>query len=227
MSPMQIAAIALMFSVPVALALLRPRSPTPAYDRAICRTLAVLLLVIEAGEYAFLAYEGRLTAPQSLPCQLCHWALYAMVYALWFQRQWAFELCYFWGLAGTLQALFTPALTPDLAWWRQFGFFFIHAGIVAGVLYLLLGPRYRPRPASLWRVAIWSEIYFLCAYVVNNLTGSNYGFIARKPGHGTLLDALSDDRFLYSLQIHAIGYTAFALLYLPWLLRDLLVRRPA
>jgi hypothetical integral membrane protein (TIGR02206 family) len=150
--------------------------------------------------------------------QLCDWALFAVVGALLWRSQTCFELGYFWGLCGTLQALVTPAIAHDTAWWRLVGFYLDHAGIVAGVLFLLLVPKMRPR--GLWRVFVWSEIYLACALAVNALTGGNYGFLAYRPPQRTMLDLFPDPQWLYIASINATALVFFAVFWLPWLLAD-------
>jgi hypothetical integral membrane protein (TIGR02206 family) len=109
-----------------------------------------------------------------------------------------------------------------LFWGRIAVFFFIHAGIVAGVLHLLLTHRFRPEwPRSILRVAVWSEVYLLAALLVDALTGANYGFLSHKPPTHSMLDLFSDTHWLYVLEINLVAWLFFALLYLPWLIFDL------
>lgn len=125
------------------------------------------------------------------------------------------------GLAGTAQALLTPAVASDLFWLRLVGFFFIHAGIVAGVLHLLLTGRFRPEwPRSIVRVAIASEVYLALALAANALTGGNYGFLAHKPPTHSMLDLFSDTHWLYVVEINLTAWLFFAVLYVPWLIVD-------
>ena len=107
-------------------------------------------------------------------------------------------------------------------WLRLLGFFFIHAGIVAGVLHLLLTGRFRPEwPRSIVRVAIASEVYLVAALIVNAATGGNYGFLSHKPVTRSMLDLFSDTHWRYVLEINLIAWLFFALLYVPWLIVDL------
>ncbi len=157
--------------------------------------------------------------------QLCDWALFACAAALLFRSQAAFDLAYFWGIGGTLQALFTPAIGADLQWWRLAGFFAIHAGIVAGVLYLLLARKFRPHPSSILRVVAWSEIYLAAALAVNRWTGGNYGFLREKPATHSMLDYLASDHWLYVLELNGMAILFFLALYAPWFAVDR-ARRP-
>src|SRR5581483_7104474 len=182
MSPFQIASLFFVVLVP-ALVWMFDRQPHTAHLTKICeRSLAAALLLAFFGEVLAKIFDGTFNAANALPMQLCDWALFTISAALWWRWRAGFEVAYFWALAGTAQALFTPAIASDLPWPRVLGFFLIHAGIVAGVLHLLLTARFRPTwPRSIIRLAIASEGYLVIALVVNALTGGNYGFLSHKP----------------------------------------------
>ncbi|HEX8297389.1 MAG TPA: TIGR02206 family membrane protein [Chthoniobacteraceae bacterium] len=220
MSPIQLSAVLVTFLAPLLLWIVSRSWRAPRFDFLARRLLAVMLLVLWVGLLVTKFAAGEATWDQALPMQLCDWVLLAVAAALWWRSQAAFELGYFWGLAGTVQALFTPAIEADLAWWRQCGFFYAHALIVVGVLHLLLTERLRPWPRSLVRVLIWSEAFLLLALLTNWFTGGNYAFLARKPPQASMLDLFSDTPWLYVLQINFTGLTFFAALYLPWLALD-------
>jgi len=222
MSPFQIAAV---FFVLAALALVWTfdRQPHTAHLTRICeRALAVALVLAFLGDLGAKTADGTFTLARALPMQLCDWALFAISGALWWRWRAGFDVGYFWGLAGTAQALFTPAVASDLPWLRVCGFFFIHAGIVAGVVHLILTPRFRPEwPRSIVRVLIASEIYLATALVINALTGGNYGFLSHKPETRSMLDLFSHTHWLYVLELNVVAWIFFAALYLPWLIADL------
>lgn len=217
---MQRAALCLTVLLPLVFWLLRRRFDTPRFAQLLCRSTAVALLALEGSEVAVKLLVPGGPIGGALPMQLCDWVLFAVAAALWFRWQLGFELGYFWGLAGTLQALLTPAIAPTEPWWRLLSFFFSHALIVAGVLHLLLSERCRPWPQSLPRVILCSEIYLVAALLANHLTGANYGFLSAKPLQPSLLDYFSDQHWLYVLQINLTALVFFPLLYLPWLAWD-------
>ena len=221
---MQQAALLFVVLAPLALWALARRFPTLRFQTAIRRTLAATLLLFECANFADKIATGSSLAT-ALPMHLCDWALVAVAASLWFRWQLGFELGYFWGLAGTIQALLTPAIALTEVWWRLFGFFFSHALIVVGVLHLLITERCRPWPKSLLRVFVCSEIYVAAALLVNAATGDgNYGFLAHRPAQATLLDHVSDTRWLYIAQINGLALLLFPALYLPWWIWDTTVK---
>src|SRR5438132_1506150 len=71
--------------------------------------------------------DGALNA---LPMHLCDWTGIAAIIALIWRRQLAFEMTYFWGVSGTLQAILTPDLPYDFPDLRFFTFFISHGGVI-------------------------------------------------------------------------------------------------
>ena len=126
-------------------------------------------------------------------------------------------LTYFWGLAGTLQGLVTPAISLAFPHPATFAFFLQHFVVVATALYLPLVLRWRSAP-SLWRsplVALaWLNLYLLVAMAANHLLGTNFGFLARKPDNPSLLDHLGPHP-IYILWLELIALVFFLLLNLP------------
>ncbi len=219
---LQLSSLGLAILGPVALWAAHRRRPHPEVERGFARGIALLLLAVFIAGLVQKYCDGQFDAAHALPMQLCDWALLVVVAALLGRWQTCFELGYFWGLCGTLQALFTPAIGSEIDVRRQVVFFLDHAGIVAGVLFLLLVPRMRPR--SMVAVIIFSEIYLATALVVNALTGANYGFLSHPPEQASLLDVLSTTRWLYVLEINLVALLFFTVAYVPWWIADR--RRP-
>lgn len=223
MHPIQLSALVSVVVLPLVFFAAHRWARSVVFETWTRRALAVALIVLEVGMIATKFHGGA--SEELLPMHLCDWALVAVAIALWFRSQTAFEVGYFWALAGTFQALLTPAIEFTVAWWRLCGFFYSHALIVVGVLHLLLVERMRPRPRSLLHVFAWSQVYLAAALMVNALTASNYGFLSHRPAQATLLDHFSDTRWLYVLQINVVALAFFAALYVPWLVADLIRSR--
>ena len=215
MRPLQITFILLAFLAPPLLWLMSRKVQSPRLARGICWGIAATLITAYAGALILKARGHTLDVDDSLPMQLCDWAALATVLALTRRSPLAFELAYFWGLAGTAQALFTPAIEINDGL-RVVCFLTIHSTIPAGVLWLMFEYKLRPRPGALLRVMIWSELYLATALAVNALTGANYGFLTHRPATHTLLDHFSDSRPLYLLEMNLTALLFFALLAMPW-----------
>ena len=129
------------------------------------------------------------------------------------------EVSYFWGIGGTFQAILTPNLQVNFPDIRAISFFVGHGGIVAGVIYLLIARRFRPTLGSVWRTLAWSQLYLVATLLVDHLTGVNYGFLLHKPVVASILDYLSDARWLYIVELEGLALLFFAILYAPFALR--------
>ncbi len=217
-------AIFLTVTLPFLLAAAVRHTDSKIVERAIVVSLLAALIGNYIGYLIFVRRLGELSWPQMLPMQMCDWAMAVILVALWTgNRRW-FEVAYFWGIGGTLQALLTPNLRYSFPDMRFISFFVAHSGIIIGVIFLMLTRQLRPYPMSIVRAFAWSEVYFVVALTVDLLSGVNYGFLLHKPEAFSLLSYLSDSRPAYLLQMHLLALIFFALLYLPFAINDLLRR---
>lgn len=154
---------------------------------------------------------------ESLPMHMCDWAMIATLVALLTRKQRAFELAYFWGLAGTFQGILTPDLIAGLPVLRYLTFFIAHCGIVIAVLYLTWGLGIRAERGAIWRVFGWTQIYVLTAAIVDLLTGGNYGYLRAKPMGASILDYLGPWP-IYLVVLELIALILYFILYLPFYL---------
>jgi len=74
-----------------------------------------------------------------LPLALCNVGVVVAAIACWWQVQLLVELTYFWGLAGTLQAVLTPDLNAGFPHLVFFQYLAGHLGIVLAALFLVVG----------------------------------------------------------------------------------------
>jgi hypothetical integral membrane protein (TIGR02206 family) len=216
--PAHLAVLALTVLIPAVLAW-AVRRPGGAAWRT---PLAVALAAVLVANQAVLAFQGvRNDLPWTdwAPLQLCDWVTFLCAAALLWRRQLLFELTYFWGLAGTFQAV----LTPDLAYGFPHPYFFAfqiaHAGIVVAVLYLVLGLGCRPWPRSILRAFLWIQAYLVATALVNVAFGTNFGYLRAKPARASLLDLLGPWPW-YIVSLEALALVLFTLLYLPFVLAD-------
>jgi len=203
------------FASPLLLWVLSRHLESERFARGICRFFAVALVGAFAGGFAIRLHDDGFDPRYILPMHLCDWALVATVVALMLRWQMCFELAYFWGFSGTVQALITPAVDTSTNW-MIFIFFVVHSLIPASVLWLMFEFKMRPRRGAFLRVFLWSEVYLVLALIVDGVTGANYGFLMERPTTHSLLDFFSDTRWLYVLQINLTGLLFFLILDLPW-----------
>jgi len=155
------------------------------------RAISVILVTDAVSFVTVPLVDGRWSVQSSLPLALCDVALIMAAIACWWP-QWllAVELTYFWGLAGTLQAVVTPDLSAGFPQLEFFMFVVGHSGIVIAALFLVVGLQLQPRRGSVMRVFVITAAYTAFVGCFDWLTGSNYMFLAAVPTHGSLLSVL-------------------------------------
>src|SRR5258706_291397 len=117
------------------------------------RALAVMLVGQEVAWWMYLVatHPTRAELVYALPFQLCDAAIFVSAFALWFRRQILVEVTYFWGLAGTIQAIITPDLPQHFPSFPFIQYYVAHGGVVAAALFLVVGLGQWPRRlAVLW-----------------------------------------------------------------------------
>src|ERR1700746_3447931 len=208
--------------LPFALAALVRRTKSQRIERVIIAALSAVLYLNYWAYLIFIRSQRVVDWQQMLPMQMCDWGMVVVIVAMWTGNQRWFEVAYFWGIGGTLQAVLTPNLRFGFPDWRFISFFTSHCGIIIGVVFLMLTRRYRPYPMSIVRAFLWSEFYFVVTLITDELTGFNYGFLLHKPEAFSILSFLSDSWSLYLLQMHGVAFLFFLVLYVPFGLHDLL-----
>jgi hypothetical integral membrane protein (TIGR02206 family) len=220
-----LAVIFLTIVLPFALAAIVRRTKSPRVERGIVVLLSGALALNYVSYLIFVRSHGIVSWQQMLPLQLCDWGMVVVIVAMWTGNQRWFEVAYFWGIGGTLQAVLTPNLRFGFPDWRFISFFTSHSGIIIGVVFLMLTRRYRPYPMSIVRVFLWSEFYFMVTLIADELTGFNYGFLLHKPEAFSILSFLSDSRPLYLLEMHGVALLFFLGLYAPFAITDLVRKK--
>jgi hypothetical integral membrane protein (TIGR02206 family) len=213
--------IFLTIVLPFLLAAIVRRTRSRRLERVIIGALSAILVLNYVVYLIFVRTQGVVEWRQMLPMQMCDWGMAVVMVAMWTGSQRWFEVAYFWGIGGTLQAVLTPNLRYGFPDWRFISFFTSHCGIIVGVVFLMLTRRYRPYPMSIVRVWLWSEFYFVVTMIVDQVTGFNYGFLLHKPEAFSILSFLSDSRPLYLLQMHGVALLFFLVLYAPFAIFDL------
>ncbi len=222
--PAHLSIIALTFVTPLVLAAI-VRLCDSAFATRIVRWLFVVLLMgDEIVRFVLLRRNGELTIETAAPMHLCDWAAATAIITLICPNQYTYELCYFWALGGTLQALLTPDLSYGFPDPRFISFFALHGGVIASVLYMTVGMGMRPVPMSIARALAWSAIYAAAAMATNSLLDTNFGYLRMKPAHLSLLDYMAPWPF-YIVQLVLLAIVFNLIYYSPFFIRDWLRSR--
>ncbi|MDQ0059369.1 YwaF family protein [Paenibacillus harenae] len=181
----------------------RRKLRVPSVNRTFRWVTASVLIGCEVALQASYLIEGEWSYG-SLPLQLCSLTLLLAAALLMTGSKRLYDIVFFLGILGALQALITPNLGQDFPHFRYFHFFIAHIGIIAAGLFVIAVERYRPTYKSVCNAWIWLHILAVPAAAVNYMTGyTNFMFLARKPGTASLLDMLAPWPW-YILQLEVV-----------------------
>ena len=186
--------------------------------------VAALLVANELAYHAWNAYSGLWTVQTMLPLNICSVLVFASAFMLAARSYPVYEFCYFLGIGAASQVLVNPDL--GAIQFPHFLFFqtsLSHGLVVVAAVYMTAVEKFRPYPKSLLKVAVGMNAYLLLMAAVNRLLGSNYLFIAQKPGTPSLLDLLGPWPW-YILGMEIVGVAIAGLLYLPFFIHDMMVK---
>ncbi len=151
-------------------------------------------------------------------------------------RQFLFDVLYFWGIGGAIQALIAPDIGansfPD---YRYFSFFVSHGLIVTSGIVMSMAGGVRITLRSFLRAAIVTNILLIPIYGIDLAIGlippydpGDYFVLTFPPPTGSIVDLFSDifgPSPRYVIGLEAMGIAVFAMLYAPWPLARLIRRR--
>ena len=216
-----IVALALTITLPIALSVLVRNADSSVLTNAVCYLLAGILIINEIGGWIYRAATVQsfsVFVRSCLPLHICGVALFVVVFALLCRNQILYEIGYFWGIVGTLNAIITPQLWVDFPHYRFFQYFIVHGGIVVSVLFATWGLRMRPTLKGLLRSFLLANFYMVVIAGVNLLLKSNYMFICEPP------DTKSPFFFApwpwYIPILDGVALVLFFVVYSPFLIGD-------
>jgi hypothetical integral membrane protein (TIGR02206 family) len=186
----------------------------PASSRAFRYSLAALLFVNMAAYYISFAAAGEPLFPRHLPLELCDVSVFVVIAALLTLRPAVFDVAYYWALAGAGNALFTPNFSQATRFiWVQY--FVSHGLIVVATLYLVWSRQARPRPGSVARAMLATNLFAVIPGICDYVYQTNYMYLRAKPPTPTLLSLLGPWPW-YILVCEVLAFVLFYLLYLPF-----------
>ena len=177
--------------------------------------LAVMLVANWCTYQGYRMYCGYWSVQYDLPMELCNWAVWLTAYALWYKKQRAAELAFFWVMAGSIHGVITPDIHEPFPHLTYVTFMVGHTGLIWSVMYVALGMNLKPQKGAWLRAMGWSQLYFITAITINFFANSNYGYLRQKPIGGSFLDLLHPWPY-YLLELEIIGAISYALVYFPF-----------
>lgn len=215
--PAHIAAMLVLLSSYISIYVFRKTLRIEGVDRVARLIIAAVLLTQEIGLNIYRYQVGIWTLDHALPLHFCNMLVLASIYLMLTRNKLVFDFVYLIGLAGTLQAILTPALQEGFPHFRYFQFYTAHGMIIFSGLYFVFVHQFKPDFKSVKRTFIIINLLLPPIMLVNWLTGGNYNNLNRVPDVPTLIDYLGPWPFyLIPLEILAIifllvAYAPFAI----------------
>lgn len=214
LSSSHIFALMIALSLILLLYFLRNRKYTNVYGRW---AIFGCLLLSEAWLNYWYITTDMWDISYTLPFQLCSISLYLCMWMLITRQTWTFEVVYFLGLGGALQALITPELFYDFPHFRFLHFFAAHIAIILSVFYMLWVEKKTITIKSMWKAFGALQLIAILVFFINKQTGGNYMFLARKPSNASIIDLLGPYPW-YILSLEMVVIIMFLILYAPLLI---------
>jgi hypothetical integral membrane protein (TIGR02206 family) len=178
------------------------------------RRFAILVPVFTVPFQVLQLLPGDFDLGTSLPLQVCDLSWMVAVFALWTLHPRAVAVLYFWGLTLTVQAAITPSLGQTFPDPRYFMFWGMHFLTIWAAVYLVClagGPDWRGYRFTLGLTAVWAAVVL----VFNAVTGTNYGYLSRKPETASLLDLLGPWPAYVGAEVVILAFVWAAMTW-PW-----------
>lgn len=127
------------------------------------------------------AIAGSFDYKLHLPVHLCRFANLMIPLVMVWRSYLAYEILFFWGFSGMLQASITPDIAAGFPHFHYFRFWIGHQGLILALVYATVVYGIRPSFKSLIKSFIALNIFLGVAVIVNILLDTNYFWICGKP----------------------------------------------
>jgi hypothetical integral membrane protein (TIGR02206 family) len=210
------------------------RTPTLARSLRFERIVFWMSLALWANEIAYQLYwflVGGWSVATALMLQMCGLSILLLPVMFFSEspraRQFLFDLLYFWGIGGALQALIAPDIgSSGFPAYRYFSFFISHGLIIVLTVVMAMAGGLRITIRSFLRALIVTNILLVPVYGIDQLLRlvppydpGNYFVLGYPPPTGSVVDIFAEifgpsPRYVVGLEL--MGLAVFGLLYLPW-----------
>jgi len=216
-------AICATLSLATLLPLAVKRLQSEKMTRWVAIFMAVVVLAAKAFEPVYRTATGQ-PWQNDLPLHLCDIGGVFAGVMLITRNYRLYELTYFWGFGGALQAILTPSLTNDYPHFDYWFYFGLHAFVIVAATYATVLFRFRPTLASIWRAFASMLLAALVVAPLNWLLGTNYMYLLRKPETASIFDYLGPWPW-YLVALIPVSVIFFLLCYSPFWLKELITSR--
>jgi hypothetical integral membrane protein (TIGR02206 family) len=156
-----------------------------------------------------------------IPIHMCNLSTLFIGIFLLTKKRLFFEVSFFWGIGGGLNALLTPDIPNNFPDPHYILFFVGHGFLMVAIAYASISLKNRPTLNSVKNGIYFSLVSLPMIYIINELLGPevNYWYLASKP-EGESLFNLFPDPPMHIPALIIIGTILFFVIYSPYWLYD-------
>lgn len=181
--------------------------------------LVIAILGLELFDDIYRALDAKgWYLDSDLPLHMCGFSVFATSWALLKRNKLVFELCYFWGLGGALQAILTPDVTGLVNHFYVFSFMVSHGLIILNVLYLIFVYGMVLRKGALKRTIIITNILLIPIAIINYMIDANYFYLFGPPENTASPFVLTDQFPYYFLNMELVAMAVLYVIYIPMII---------
>ncbi len=164
-----------------------------------------------------------------LPIHMCSLSGFFIGVFLLTKRRLFFEVAFFWGIGGGINALITPDVTLTFPDPKYILFFLGHGLLLVNIGYACIALNNRPTFESVKNGILFSMAILPVIYLINLLLGppANYWYLGAKPTEGQSIMDFFPDPPLHIPLLIIIGALLFLLIYSPYWIYDKFKKRDA
>ena len=164
-----------------------------------------------------------------LPIHMCSLSGFFIGIFLLTNRRLFFEVAFFWGIGGGINALITPDVTMTFPDPKYVLFFLGHGLLMVNIGYACIALSNRPTFHSVKNGIFFSLAVLPVIYIINLLLGppANYWYLGAKPTEGQSIMDFFPDPPLHIPLLVIIGAFLFLLIYSPYWVYDKLKKPDA
>ena len=220
-----IVALLVLLGIYLLIFLFRKKLRRPNVDLSMRYIIAAALILQEISLSIWRYSNDAWRIGTSLPLHLCGMAIVLSAIMLINKNYTLFEINYFWGLGGAIQALLTPDIGAyGFPHYRFFQFFTSHGLLIAAVLYMVFVHKYAPTHKSIWKVFGITVAYTAFIAIFNLIFKGNYLFICWKPENGSIMDVMGPWPW-YILPLTIVAIITFYIWYAPFAVKSIINKR--
>lgn len=188
------------------------RNKILTYRKSFCIIIGLLLIISRISLDIWYIFTNQWSVQYALPLELCSIASILAAIMLFTRSKLLFEIIFFIGIGGAIQALLTPDLHFGFPQFRFWQFFMDHTLLILAPLLLIWLYQYQLTWRSVFKAFLAINLTAFIVFILNLKLNANYMFLRTKPSGGSLLDLLGPYPY-YIISLEFVAFAVFCILY--------------